>query len=207
VTDVTMHDEPDLIATTIRRAADVRRLSERDRAKVASWLADTVAPTTIPVRARRRRRRTIFAASSAALVLIPWVVTLSTALPKAYTAHQWRVVWIGFDIVLVAALSATVWTAWRARLIVIGALIVTATLLVCDAWFDITMSWGSNDQVFSLATAVIFELPLALYLAVVASRLLKAVIRHVWALEGGQGDAPAVYRVPVLIAARRNVAT
>jgi hypothetical protein len=41
-------------------------------------------------------------------------------------------------------------------------MVVTATLLLCDAWFDITLSWGGSEGWTSLLTAIGCEVPLAL---------------------------------------------
>ena len=45
------------------------------------------------------------------------------------------------------------------RQLVITALIVTGTLLLCDAWFDVTLSWGSNEQLSSILAALLVEIP------------------------------------------------
>jgi hypothetical protein len=72
-------------------------------------------------------------------------------------------------------------------------------LLLCDAWFDITMSWGSNEQLVSLITAAFGEIPFAAFLFAVASRLLKALTHHVWRLEGRQDPIPPLHKVPILM--------
>jgi hypothetical protein len=44
---------------------------------------------------------------------------------------------------------------------VVPLLLVTATLLVCDAWFDVVTSLGRPDGWVSIVTALCAELPLA----------------------------------------------
>lgn len=40
----------------------------------------------------------------------------------------------------------------------------TAILLVCDAWFDVSLAFGTPDVWFSAGLAVFVELPLAVFL-------------------------------------------
>ncbi len=58
-------------------------------------------------------------------------------------------------------LGWTAWNAWHRRRMVVLSAVVTATLLVCDAWFDIVLDWGTRHLAVSVATAVLAELPLA----------------------------------------------
>jgi hypothetical protein len=41
------------------------------------------------------------------------------------------------------------------------AAIVTGTLLVSDAWFDVALSWGTAGEAISFGMAFCLELPLA----------------------------------------------
>jgi hypothetical protein len=77
-------------------------------------------------------------------------------------------------------------------------LIVTATLLCCDAWFDLTLDWGTSDFWFSLLSAVVAELPLAILLALGARRLLRLTIATEMALEGMTGPVPPLWQVALL---------
>ncbi len=36
---------------------------------------------------------------------------------------------------------------------------------MCDAWFDVVTSLGTDDQMLTLLTALAIELPLAIYFA------------------------------------------
>jgi len=76
-----------------------------------------------------------------------------------FHAQHWKGAWVGFDLILLASFAATGWAFWRGRQIVIAFLIVTGTLLCCDAWFDIFLDLGSSDIWVSVATAVVAELP------------------------------------------------
>ena len=67
----------------------------------------------------------------------------------------------GFDIGLGVALASTaVLVARRSPFAEVTAT-VTATLLVCDAWFDVLTSRGVSDVAQALADALLVELPLA----------------------------------------------
>jgi hypothetical protein len=139
------------------------------------------------VRLLRRIFLTIVITSS--LLLIPWIAYLAVTLPDHYVASHWKAAWVGFDIALVGFLGWTAWNAWKRRQMLILSAIVTATLLICDAWFDVLLDWGTSDMWWSLATAVLGELPLAGLLLRVALRLIRLMQRIRWA-ELGHHDAP-----------------
>src|SRR3954447_1858537 len=100
----------------------------------------------------------VFAVLGAAT--IPWTVYLAVTLPEHARTHNYRDAWVGFDIMLIGALLLTAYLAWRGRSLVGLAASSTATMLVVDAWFDITTSRRSNVWT-AVAAAVLVELPLA----------------------------------------------
>jgi len=108
--------------------------------------------------------------------LLVWIVILGVSLPTADTTRQWRLLWIGFDTAEVAALGVTLWAVYRSRQLAIPAALITGTLFACDAWFDVVLSWGTHGWWFSLATAVLVELPLAALLWGSARSMAHAVI-------------------------------
>ena len=108
----------------------------------------------------RRRRRLLLVASIGSLVLVPWIGILAATLPHRYEARHWTLAWVGFDIALVLGLGTTAWMAWRARPALVVPALVTATLLVCDAWFDTTTAQRS-DVLVSALSALLLELPMA----------------------------------------------
>ena len=61
-------------------------------------------------------------------------------------------------------------------MLIVG-LIVSSALLVCDAWFDVVTSIGTDDQMLTLLTALAIELPLAFYFALLTRRVLVTAIR------------------------------
>lgn len=115
-------------------------------------------------RVRRHRRHTLELLTVCAVGLVPWTVLLALTLPSAYEVHQWRVTWVGFDVLLVLAMAATALLGWRRHRAVIVAALAAAVLLICDAWFDVSLAFGTSDVWSAAALAVFAELPLAFYL-------------------------------------------
>jgi hypothetical protein len=112
-----------------------------------------------------------------AIVLVPWIGVLAVTLPPVQQSYA-RVPWVGFDIALMMMLATTAVLAWRGTPRVAGAAIATATLLVVDAWFDVTTSLPSVDRIEAAAMAVV-ELALAgvcLWLARHAELVLRTNI-------------------------------
>jgi hypothetical protein len=118
-----------------------------------------------------------FLALAATLALIPWTLIYITQLPDHHTAKHWNLAWAGFDLALCGALGMTAWAALRERALLIIGLIVSCTLLVCDAWFDVATSLDTADETVTLVTALAVELPLAIYFAILAYRYLRTTIR------------------------------
>lgn len=91
---------------------------------------------------------------------VPWTAFLAVTLPDHARTQNYREAWVGFDIMLVAALLATAYLAWRGRRSVALVASATATMLVLDAWFDVLTSRRSEVG-WSIASALLAELPLA----------------------------------------------
>jgi hypothetical protein len=134
-----------------------------------------------------------FLAMAATLALIPWTLIYITQLPDHHTAKHWNLAWAGFDLALCAALGITAWAALRERALLIVGLIVSSTLLVCDAWFDVATSLDTADETVTLVTAIAVELPLACYFAILAYRYLRTSIR----VSRPEYADRALYRVPL----------
>ena len=122
---------------------------------------------------------------------------LILTLPGRYTAHDWPAVWVGLDIAELAGFAATAWAAWHQRQILIFLMVVTGTLLVCDAWFDVALAYGSRDFTASLLSALLVELPLALLLFRGARRLVRVTIQTMMQLSGVAGPVPPLWRIPL----------
>jgi len=86
---------------------------------------------------------------------------------------------------------------WRGRQIVIVCLLITATLLCCDAWFDVILDLGTSDIWGSVSSAVIVELPLAFLLFNAARRLIR--LSSLVAMGGsGEERPPHLWKIPLL---------
>jgi hypothetical protein len=131
----------------------------------------------------RQRRHTFELLLVCAVGLVPWTVMLALTLPAQYHVHTWRVTWVGFDALLLAAMASTVYFGWRRRAVVIPAL-TTAVLLVCDAWFDVSLDFGTPDVWTSAALAAFVELPLAAFLVHRVHSLVQPVLRVLRDLDG-----------------------
>jgi hypothetical protein len=96
-----------------------------------------------------------------AVVLAVWTVFLGFSLPnQGVLAHE-DVVWVGFDVGLLAGLVAIGWLALRRNKFLPLASAATAALLVMDAWFDVVGSAGADQQAQALLMAALVELPLS----------------------------------------------
>jgi len=106
------------------------------------------------------------------LGLVPWTIGLAVGLPRSYEIRSWPLTWVGFDVILLGCLGTTAWALWRRRLSAIPASLITAALLVCDAWFDIVTAHGGRCLLLSVATALLVEIPIATLLGLTSIRLL-----------------------------------
>ena len=179
--------------------ADLRELSPGERRQLAHSLAVIDYPhPLLELNLRRRRKIGVLFSIIACTVLVGWIVVLVLTLGRNYTATHWRLAWVGFDVVLLAAFAATGWAFWRGRQIVIACLLVTATLLCCDAWFDVILDLGSSGVWVSIASAVIVEIPLALVMFNAARRLIRLSALVAMSGAGDAAPVPSLWRIPLL---------
>ncbi|WP_406445247.1 hypothetical protein OHB00_48925 [Streptomyces sp. NBC_00631] len=148
---------------------------------------------------RRRRRRAVGQLALCVFVLVPWTVYLAVSLPDRFEARYWPMVWVGFDVLLLVSLAGAGVAVWRGRQALIPMSFVAATLLVCDAWFDVSLSWGRGDVWGSMASAVLVELPLAFLLIMRARRVLKISARLAWQRLGLEGEPPPLHKMPLFV--------
>ncbi len=123
---------------------------------------------------------------AAVVVEMAWTVFLGWRLPRHYIANHWRLALVGLDIAEIVMLLATAWAAWcrRATLTLFAA--ITGTLLVVDAWFDVTTA-RHGDLLQSVLLAVVVEIPAA----GVMFALSSLAIREVRAARAALADAAA----------------
>jgi hypothetical protein len=186
--------------------ADLREMSPGERRRLAHALARVDYPQPLlGVYLARGRRLGALVSIIACAVLVGWIIVLVLTLHRSFHAQHWREAWVGFDFLLLLSFAATGWAFWRGRQIVIACLIVTATLLCCDAWFDVVLDAGTSDVWLSIASAVIVELPLAFLMYNAARRLIRlsAVVAIGHAGDSSDCDAlpedalPPLWKIPL----------
>ena len=168
----------------------MRQMSKAERAELAALLASLEVPAPdepwtgqgptdpylrSPVLRRNRRLALVISAGSC-VALAVWIVVLAATLPRHFNAHHWRALWVNFDVLLFAAFAATAWATWRKRQVLILLLMLTGTMLCCDAWFDVGTSLATSSMWLSIASALLAELPLAFLAFAGARRLLQATV-------------------------------
>jgi hypothetical protein len=175
---------------------DLRLMEPSERAALMRALAELAEEDPLDDPGLRRRRRLFIALTVGSCVwMVPWIIYLAFTLPGDHTADQWSATWTGFDIALLAALAGTALAVLGKRQVAIVGMLVTSTLLVCDAWFDVMLSWGSDEFPLSVVTALGGELPLAGLCFFVARRLIRLTMHAAWVRSGLTGAEPSLTRV------------
>jgi hypothetical protein len=173
--------------------ADIERWSAEERARVARLLDGFIDRPAVN-RPPKIRFFVIALTLIGASVLIPWIAYLAASLPKTYSVRAWNVVWIGFDIALALCLAVTGWWVLQRRQVAMFGLIVTATLLCCDTWFDVCLAWNTSGQAAALLTATAVEVPVAAVLAVAAFRILGRSARFTRQLRGQASGNESIWQ-------------
>jgi hypothetical protein len=127
--------------------------------------AGSPAPTR-----NHRARRLAWLYAAGATALVPWVTWLALSLPKRSFDHHYKLAWVGFDLLLITAMGRTAYLGFRedARMEIPAT--ATATLLIVDAWFDVTTSATGEAAAVAVLFAVFAELPIAFFSLYVAFR-------------------------------------
>jgi hypothetical protein len=93
--------------------------------------------------------------------LVPWTVWIAYELPQRHLARHWDIAWGGFDAAMAGLLLATAFAAVRRSPWIQSTATAAATMLVCDAWFDMATASRGGEEAMAIATALLIELPLA----------------------------------------------
>ena len=150
----------------------------------ASTFSEVRAVRATPKGTARRRispartRRIGLVLAVAVVVLIPWTAWLAVRLPARHVSSHWDIAWVGFDVLLTAAIAATGVALWKRSPLAPFTATAAATLLVIDAWFDIFTARGGEELGWAILGAALVELPLAV--------LCFWLVRR-WALFRGHG--------------------
>jgi hypothetical protein len=177
--------------------AELKRMSPKERAKLMQALAVLDMPRLATAGSQQRRRWFLLGTIVCCVVLAAWIAVLAVTLPRYYRAGDWRGAWVGFDLAELAAFAATAWAAWRGRQVLITCLLVLATLLFADAWFDVTLDLHTSGFLFSLLSALLIEIPLAVAAILAARRLQRLTIGRIRSREGLPGPVPPLWRIPL----------
>lgn len=127
---------------------------------------------------RRRVHRFAYVYAAGAVVLVPWIVYLAATLPKRQIDVHYRGAWVGFDLLLITAFTLTAWFAFRLDARILFSSTVCATLLIVDAWFDVTTSHGRGQVIQALAFAVFLEIPAAVFSLYLARMVARRVFER-----------------------------
>jgi hypothetical protein len=105
-----------------------------------------------------------------------WTIYVGYDLPRHYVANNWDVAWVGLDAAQVLMLAGAAWAAWRRRSLLVMFATASATLLLLDAWFDVTTA-RRGDVLQGALLAGLVEVPSAIALVWVAHRGLRLMAR------------------------------
>ena len=178
---------------------DLRKMSPQERLELRQALAGLDEPDHRASRGGEGRRKLLLAGLIiCCVVLAAWIGVLAVTLPRYYRAGSWRGAWVGFDAGLLVAFAATGWAAWRRRQLLIICLVVVATLLCCDAWFDVVLDARTKGFELSLLSALLIELPLAALAVLAVRRLLRSTYSVMLRSRGYCGPLPGLRAIPLI---------
>jgi hypothetical protein len=178
--------------------AELRGMSPQERRGLMLALAALDGPVHPNPAGERRRAIALAVIIACCITLAVWTGVLLLTLPPYYRSGGWRGAWVGFDFALLLAFAVTGWAAWRRRQVLIICLIVLATLLCCDAWFDVVLDAHTGGFELSLLSAALIELPLAALAILGARRLLRMTIGMVGGYRLQAGCLPPLRKIPLL---------
>jgi hypothetical protein len=179
---------------------DLRRMSPQERMDLRRALAALDRREVRQASKSGERRRALFliVIIVCCVCLAAYIGLLAATLPRYYRSGGWRGAWVGFDLALLAAFAAAGWASYRRRQILIICLVVLATLLCCDAWFDVVLDARTSGFLVSLASALLIELPLAGLAIFGARRLLRMTNTVMLRYQGHAGPVPKLRKIPII---------
>ena len=164
--------------------AQIAALTPEQRRELITRLEQPLGDVIDPEFLTRVRRIRLGLMIGGSMAMVPWLGYLSVTLPENYVAHNWPVTWIGFDVLLVAFMLMTAVLGYLRRQLLVLAAFTTGVLLVCDAWFDL-MTAGPKDIWLSVITALLVEVPLAVFMITSAVRIMRLTMMRLWLLDPG----------------------
>ncbi|MCL2584302.1 MAG: hypothetical protein FWE35_17800 [Streptosporangiales bacterium] len=178
--------------------AELRQMTPAERRALARMIAGMDYPhPLLDLKLPRRHKIGSVLFIVASVVLVVWIVVLVLTLHRHFTAHYWRLAWVGFDFLELIAFAVTGWAFWRGRQIVIACLLITGTLLCCDAWFDVLLDLQTPEMWVSVVSALVIELPLAFLLFNAARRLIRMSALAAVGAGGVKTPLPSLWKLPL----------
>lgn len=159
-------------------------LTPEQRRELITRLEQPLGDLIDPKYLGRIRRIRVGLMIGGSIAMIPWLGYLSVTLPENYVAHNWPITWVGFDLLLVAFMLATAVLGYLRRQLLMLSAFTSGVLLICDAWFDLTTA-GPKDLWLSLVTALLIELPLAIFMITGAQRIVRLTMMRLWRMDPG----------------------
>lgn len=164
--------------------AQIAALTPEQRRELITRLEQPLGDVIDPEFLARVRRIRLSLMIGGSIAMVPWLGYLSVTLPENYVAHNWPITWVGFDVLLVGFMLTTAVLGYLRRQLLVLAAFTTGVLLICDAWFDL-MTAGPKDIWLSVITALLIEVPLAIFLITSAVRILRLTMMRLWLLHPG----------------------
>ncbi|OBB87723.1 hypothetical protein A5760_25715 [Mycobacterium colombiense] len=164
--------------------AQIAALTPEQRRELITRLEQPLGDVIDPEFLARVRRIRLSLMVGGSMAMVPWLGYLSVTLPENYVAHNWPITWVGFDVLLVGFMLTTAVLGYLRRQLLVLAAFTTGVLLICDAWFDL-MTAGPKDIWLSVITALLIEVPLAIFMITSAVRILRLTMQRLWLLHPG----------------------
>jgi hypothetical protein len=162
----------------------IAALTPEQRAELITRLEHPLNDLIDPEYLGRIRRFRLSLMIGGSIAMIPWLAYLYVTLPDRYVAHNWTVTWVGFDILLVGFMLATAALGYLRRQLLMLAAFTSGVLLICDAWFDL-MTAGPTDLWLSVTTALLIEVPLAIFMITGALRIVRLTMMRFGKMDPG----------------------
>lgn len=164
--------------------AQIAALTAAQRRELITRLGQPLGDMIDPEFLAKVRRIRLSLMIGGSMAMVPWLGYLSVTLPENYVAHNWPITWVGFDVLLVGFMLTTAVLGYLRRQLLVLAAFTTGVLLICDAWFDL-MTAGPKDIWLSVITALLIEVPLAIFMITSAVRILRLTMMRLWLLDSG----------------------
>jgi hypothetical protein len=172
------------MTTGILTDDQIDALTPEQRAELISRLEKPLSEVVDPETLGRMRRIRLSLMIGGSIAMIPWLAYLYVTLPDRYVAHNWTVTWVGFDVLLVVFMLATAVLGYLRRQLLTLAAFSSGVLLICDAWFDL-MTAGPTDVWLSVSTALLIEVPLAIFMITGAFRIMRVTMMRLRRMDPG----------------------